>query len=144
MTTTTVDPTAAIADSHANTPNPPSYVVVWQRTNFFMRFPCAICGGCTAKDSVLVVFYEAGAEQTRDKQLGFICHRCVAAGPAAFAARLTEHAEGLEARAALARKDATATWTFPARPLAEFEAEVEREWEIERESEAAMAVPSEG
>ncbi len=87
------------------------YIVAWAFNNVLIRWPCVLCGGETGRQEVLAIAY-AGS-QSDENEIGMVCDECMDAGPAQAVARLTQHAERLEAAAAEVRRQAAASWQFP-------------------------------
>jgi hypothetical protein len=87
------------------------YIVAWTLNNVLIRWPCVVCGGETEKQDVLAIAY-AGS-QSDENEIGMVCDQCVDGGASAVAARLTQHAEHLEAQAAEVRRKAAGSWQFP-------------------------------
>ncbi len=73
------------------------------KTNFFTRWPCTICGGCTEKVAILA----EGTQQLSDDgeiRTVRVCETCLEGGDGlGIDARLDLHARGLEGQAAMAR-----------------------------------------
>jgi hypothetical protein len=65
-------------------------VFTLERTNFYTRLPCTVCGGCTDKDDIIC-----------ESSVGYLCHRCIRDGN--LDRKLEAHAAGLERRAAQVR-----------------------------------------
>ncbi len=101
------------------------YTVAWTLNNVLIRWPCVVCGGETGKQDILAVAY-AGSE-SYENEIGMVCDECVNGGPAEAVARLTQHAERLEARAAKVRGRASAAWQFP--PEGQTRHVLQQDWE---------------
>jgi hypothetical protein len=87
------------------------YTIAWTFNNVLIRWPCVVCGGETEKQEVLAIAY-AGS-QSDENEIGMVCNPCVDGGASVVAARLTQRAEHLEARASEVRLEAAASWQFP-------------------------------
>ena len=74
-----------------------------RETNFFTRWPCTICGGCTEKVAILA----EGTQQLSDdgdNRTVRVCEKCLEGGDGLeIDTRLDLHARSLEADAALIR-----------------------------------------
>ena len=93
-------------------PDEGRYIVAWTFNNVLIRWPCVLCGGETGRQEILAIAY-AGS-QSDEHEIGMVCDECMDAGPAQAVARLTQHAEHLEAQASDARREAAGSWQFPA------------------------------
>ena len=74
-----------------------------RETNFFTRWPCTICGGCTEKVAILA---EGTLQLSDDGECMTVrvCETCLEGGDGlGIDARLDLHAQALEAEAALVR-----------------------------------------
>lgn len=78
---------------------------VLKRTNMGARFPCVLCDGTTEKESI-------NAELVEPDQ-GFVCERCLAAGPEQVRARVLDKAASLESRARDLREAAEREFELP-------------------------------
>ncbi len=82
-------------------PNMTMIEVKFVRTNFFTRWPCTICGGCTEKVNVLTEGQQPLSDDGEYRQIR-ICERCLE--KADIDGSLELHARQLEAEAELLRE----------------------------------------
>ena len=72
-------------------------------TNFFTRYPCTICGGCTEKVAILAEGTQRLSDDGETRTVR-VCESCLEGGDGlGIDARLDLHARALEGEAALIR-----------------------------------------
>ncbi len=70
-------------------------------TNFFTRYPCTVCGGCTDKVGILAEGIQPLSDDGEYRKIR-VCERCLEAGD--IDSQLEQHARQLEAEAGLLRE----------------------------------------
>ena len=72
-------------------------------TNFFTRYPCTVCGGCTEKVAILAEGTQRLSDNGESRTVR-VCESCLEGGDGlGIDARLDLHARSLEGNAALIR-----------------------------------------
>ncbi len=101
-------------------------------TNFFTRWPCTVCGGCTEKVAILAEGTQRLSDDGESRKVR-VCETCLEGGGLGIDARLDLHARALEGQAALTRSliDRLKVPTFAEWCKAEREHEVHAHMQIE-------------